>query len=85
AWSARRLLEHRDGAVLVDHEELVRDPRPCLARVMPGLAPGAPPAGPGPPAAPPQRHVLDDRDREVIGGLCLPLARELGIAVRTDP
>jgi SAM-dependent methyltransferase len=85
AWSARRVLEQRDGAVLVDYDRLVREPSATVAEVTAGLEPGPPPADLEP--SDPRRHreLLHDRDREAIGDICLPLARELGLVVRAEP
>jgi hypothetical protein len=85
AWSARRILEHRDGAVLVDYADLVSDPHLTLDAIFDGLDPGRREDGIGPSMPRRHRYLLDRRDREAIGDLCVPLARELGLAVRLPP
>jgi sulfotransferase family protein len=81
AWSARRVLEELDGAVLVDYDRLVRDPRSTLAEVLRGLDPGTPPRSLTASVPRAHRELLDATDRDAIGDLCVPLARELGIAL----
>jgi hypothetical protein len=81
AWSARRVLENRDGAVLVDYAHLVRAPWRALREILAGLEPGTPPPQLAPSQPRAHLHLLDARDHEAINRICMPWARKLGIVV----
>jgi hypothetical protein len=84
-WSflAQRLVDNRDGLLLVDYDDLVRRPMAVLDRVLSGYRPGRPRQPITPSDGRPKLELLDANDRRVIQAICSGPAQELGLA--TDP
>jgi hypothetical protein len=79
---ADRVLANRDGLVLIDYDDLVRDPVTALGRILDGYRPGGLRRPVEPSSAPDRRELLDDGDRRAIQAICTPVATELGLATR---
>jgi hypothetical protein len=82
-WSflAQRLLDNRDGLLLVDYDDLLRRPATVLDRVLSGYRPGRPRQSITPSDRRPKLELLDESDRRAIRAICSGPAKQLGLLV----
>jgi Sulfotransferase family len=81
-FQAERLLEHSERILLVDYNELVRQPMTVLRRLLSGYHPGRPRAPITSSVPRSKRKLLDDRDLRAIQTICSEVAAELQMSMR---